>query len=216
MFPSGDGSFGFLVHVLSCAGATWCFPPAGGILWCCKGLLEVSEPEGREGRRNHKKLKIREPRAPTTPPCPLQSPALRTASQRPSVHPFLRHHYSCHRNPSHKVRLSRASSTSRGWPLGSHTHHVAAGDLLPCLHSPPLPSGFSIVNLSMPSSLPPIQGAELSFLLSCLGQTWTWALHPAPVQAPPSLLSQSPPCCLMAPTSHFPSLSPGYFFSDYE
>lgn len=37
-----------------------------------------------------------------------------------------------------------------------------------------------------------------------------------PLGPPPALLCQSSPLCLLAPTSHFPSLSPGYFFLDYE
>lgn len=147
-------------------GATWCFLPAGGILWCCRGLQEVSRPEGREGRRNHRQLKSRESRVPTVPLCPLQSPALRPASQRPSVHPLSRHHCSCHRNPSHKVRPSRAPSTTRGWPLGSHTHHVAAGDLLPCLPSPPLQlHSRKPIHARLPSSHP-VGRAVLLALLS--------------------------------------------------
>lgn len=140
-------------------GATLCFLPAGGILWCCRGLQEVSKPEGREGRRNHRQLKSRESRVLTVQPCPLQSPALRPALQRPSVHPLPRHHYSCHRNPSHKVRPSRAPSTTRGRPLGSHTHHAVAGDLLPCLPSPPLP-----LHARLPSSHPGGRAVLLALL----------------------------------------------------
>ena len=76
LLPSGDGIFGFCANpwatVLPMAKASWSFLPVGGILWFWRELQGTSEAEGGEGRRSHKKLKSRMPKAPTTP-CPTSA-----------------------------------------------------------------------------------------------------------------------------------------------